>query len=389
MESCTTTIAYEKKASRTININSPVTVTVKSPCISIESTDDNDRCSPDHERKISLDRCSSPSAIVSGSNRCTTHITRTSSCSLQKSKHCLPLGKSRGSRADQSWLDCHWISESSVLFSVPAIWNEEVIYNMGQMRSLQTIYKGIQQLAPGHLLIATENGTVNISKYYDASYITRAEEQNEQRTEGEMVEGVRQRLLEAVRLRMRADVKIGVYLSGGLDSSTTLGMATTLTDLLDLLQRPCLLTQGFEQCVYHYEYPLATMSGVGKYLLSKTVRENHGKVVLTGEGSDEIFSGWATKTLFLHQISTNTFLLELLSISRGLSFARFAKRRIDQCRRPRETIAISINEHCWCLEGWTEWRQSPGLDSIDWLCPLATTFTVHGVERHVQCSTER
>ena len=45
-----------------------------------------------------------------------------------------------------------------------------------------------------------------------------------------MIEGVRQRLLGAVRLRMRVDVKIGVYLSGDLDSSTTLGMATTLPD---------------------------------------------------------------------------------------------------------------------------------------------------------------
>ena len=50
---------------------------------------------------------------------------------------------------------------------------------MDQMRSLQTIYKGIEQLSPGYLLIATEN----ISKYYDVSYITGAEEQNEKRTE--------------------------------------------------------------------------------------------------------------------------------------------------------------------------------------------------------------
>jgi hypothetical protein len=45
-------------------------------------------------------------------------------------------------------------------------------------------------------------------------------------------------------------------------------------------------------CVYHYEYPLMYISGVGKYILSKLVRDNHGKVVLTGEGSDEIFSGY-------------------------------------------------------------------------------------------------
>ncbi|UJR12469.1 hypothetical protein I4U23_016645 [Adineta vaga] len=212
-------------------------------------------------------------------------------------------------------------------FGVPAIWNEEVIYNIGQYHSLQTIYKNIHQLPPGHLLVATENGTVNISKYYEISYITREEEKNEKRTEQEMIDGVREHLFNAVRLRMRADVKVGIYLSGGIDSSVILGMATTLTDKpIDTYsiafkdhpffdeQKLCMdtnrflgpnkttphileitheqLAENFEDCVYHYENPLAATSPVGKYMLSKLVRNNNGKVVLTGEGSDEIFSGY-------------------------------------------------------------------------------------------------
>ncbi|CAF1605412.1 unnamed protein product, partial [Adineta ricciae] len=93
-------------------------------------------------------------------------------------------------------------------FGVPAIWNEEVIYNTGQLRSLQTIYKNIQQVPPAHILIASSNGTVNVSKYYETSYITREEEKREQRTEKEMIDGVQEQLLTAVRLRMRADVKV-------------------------------------------------------------------------------------------------------------------------------------------------------------------------------------
>ena len=212
-------------------------------------------------------------------------------------------------------------------YSVPAIWNEEVIYNTGQIHSLQTIYKNIQQLPPGHLLVATDNGTINISKYYDVSYITREEERNEQRTEEEMIEGVRERLLEAVRLRMRADVTVGVYLSGGLDSSVVLGMATKFTnkpintysiafkDHQDFDEQSlCVRTSEYlgekinpyimelthheladhiSDCVYHYEYPLVQLSPVGKFLLSKLVRQHQGKVVLTGEGSDEIFAGYA------------------------------------------------------------------------------------------------
>ena len=197
---------------------------------------------------------------------------------------------------------------------------------MGHLQSVQTIYKNIQQLPPGHILIATDNGTINLSKYYDVSYITREEELVEQRSEGEMISGVRERLFEAVRLRMRADVKVGVYLSGGLDSSAILGMATNFTDqpidtysisfkddpyfdeqslcigtnayLGETKTRPHIielthnqLADHLDDCIYHYEHPLLYSCAVGKFLLSKVVNENGGKVVLTGEGSDEIFSG--------------------------------------------------------------------------------------------------
>ena len=225
-----------------------------------------------------------------------------------------------------TFIVCHGISVLETGCRVPAVWNEEVIYNVGQMRSLQTVYKNIHQLPPAHLLVATENGTINVSKYYETSYITRREENEDKRTEEEMIDGVRERLLEAIRLRMRADVKVGVYLSGGLDSSTLLGMATTMTNkpidtysiafkddayfdeqslchdtnkflgtnkttphVLEVTHDQ--LAQHFDDCIYNYEYPLMHISGVAKYMLSKMVRDNHGKVVLTGEGSDEIFSG--------------------------------------------------------------------------------------------------
>jgi len=52
------------------------------------------------------------------------------------------------------------------------------------------------------------------------------------------------------------------------------------------------LADHIDDCVYHYEYPLIQLSPVGKFLLSKLVNDNKGKVVLTGEGSDEIFAGY-------------------------------------------------------------------------------------------------
>lgn len=52
----------------------------------------------------------------------------------------------------------------------------------------------------------------------------------EQRSEEEMIDGVRQRLVEAVRLRLRADVPVGIYLSGGLDSSAIAGIVKHLVE---------------------------------------------------------------------------------------------------------------------------------------------------------------
>lgn len=201
-----------------------------------------------------------------------------------------------------------------------------MIYNGGYARGLQTIYKNIDQVPPGCMMIVTESGSVNTSKYYDVSYVTREEEMKDKRTEEEMIEGVRERIMEAVRLRMRADVKVGVYLSGGLDSSTVLGLATTMTDQpIDTYsiafkdhgdfdeQSMCVNTNAYhgekkvrphiielthnqladhiDDCIYYYEHPLRQTSPIGKFILSKAVNKNKGKVVLTGEGSDEIFSG--------------------------------------------------------------------------------------------------
>lgn len=188
------------------------------------------------------------------------------------------------------------------------------------------MFKNIFQLPPGHILIGTGDGSVNISKYYDVNYATRLEEANDERSEQEIIENVRKHLIEAVQLRMRADVKVGVYLSGGLDSSTILGIASGLTDKpidtysvafkdhphfdeQDIIERTnqhwgsnrisphiLQLTQNqladhIDDCIFHYEYPLRYISSVAKLLLSRSIRENDGKVVLSGEGSDEIFAG--------------------------------------------------------------------------------------------------
>ncbi|CAO3590552.1 unnamed protein product [Absidia cylindrospora] len=144
-----------------------------------------------------------------------------------------------------------------------------------------------------------------------------------------MVQGVRDRLVEAVRLRLRADVPLGVYLSGGIDSSCIAGVAAKLLrekdpnakldtysisftggknfDEGDIAERTAEfcgatfnkipvceqdLIDNFEDAIWHIEQPLANLNGVGKYILSKNAREAGITVTLTGEGSDEHFIGY-------------------------------------------------------------------------------------------------
>jgi len=151
-----------------------------------------------------------------------------------------------------------------------------------------------------------------------------------------MIEGVRAHMLDAIRLRLRADVPVGVYLSGGIDSSVIAGMIAHLAkeegvslgsgDAKDRISAFSIafdedsgfdessiadrtaqwlgvkyikklmnedeLAKRFEDATWHAEHHNPDLNFVGKYALSEVPRENGFKVVLTGEGADENFGGY-------------------------------------------------------------------------------------------------
>ncbi|CEI94085.1 Putative Asparagine synthetase [Rhizopus microsporus] len=211
-----------------------------------------------------------------------------------------------------------------------AEWNVDCIMNGGELLGNKTCLKGVYKLPPAHYLVAQPNGFFEIRSYWDADY----PEKNvkDTRSVDEMIQGVRERLMESIRLRLRADVPVGVYLSGGIDSSCVAGIATAILreknpqakikaftisfkdskdhdesaiadrtaqfidadfEKLELTEND--LLENFEESVWHIEAPQINLNGVGKFMLSKLVRDRGYKVVLTGEGSDEHFAGY---TLF-------------------------------------------------------------------------------------------
>ncbi|AWL12756.1 Asparagine synthase (glutamine-hydrolyzing) [Saliniradius amylolyticus] len=197
-----------------------------------------------------------------------------------------------------------------------------------------TAFKGVNQVEPGHMLkITRENGEfqVQTTKYWDMDFPEA--DKREKKDEQYYVDGVRDQLLEAVQHRLTADVPVGCYLSGGIDSCSILGLASAASQHpiraftisfdnddydeskiaeqmaqateaeQDVLQLNAdLLYDNFARTIWHTERTIYNTLAVAKLMMSQHVTHNNYKVVLTGEGSDELFAGYPAfrKDMFLH-----------------------------------------------------------------------------------------
>jgi asparagine synthase (glutamine-hydrolysing) len=217
-------------------------------------------------------------------------------------------------------------SEIKALFAagVAARWDHEYFYQYatGPAMPDRTLFNGVHQVPPGHYLTATTNG-MRILRYWEFNYPPADELEADTRNESAFVEEFAAVFEEAVRLRMRADVPVGCYLSGGLDSCAVLGFAAQLSsspiqaftltfdqaayDEGDIAREMAAraganfhpvpikqsdIADNFADASWHSETLFSNGHGVSKYLLSRAVRDAGYKVVYTGEGSDEIFGGY-------------------------------------------------------------------------------------------------
>lgn len=216
-------------------------------------------------------------------------------------------------------------SEVKALFAagVPARWDAESVAQAVEFggHQVRTLFEGVFQVPPGHYLIATDKH-LQLVPYWDFNY-PRVADHTPQRSDAEYVAEFRQVLEEAVRLRLRADVPVACYLSGGLDSCAVLGLAAkhrpdpirafTLTfdgeydegpqaremaakagaEFVPIPIRQDDLADHFADAIIQSETFCLNAHGVAKYLLSRAVRDAGFKVVMTGEGSDEILGGYA------------------------------------------------------------------------------------------------
>jgi asparagine synthase (glutamine-hydrolysing) len=183
-----------------------------------------------------------------------------------------------------------------------------------------TIFKGIYEVQPGHFIIANNEG-IREDKYWELP-LCKSDEYRDLKFE-EAIEEFRALFLDAVKIRLRADVPVGAYLSGGLDSSVTtsfikenkhnnlqtfsLGFVDKEFDETNFQKEAvnffktnhnsinCSLTdisQSFSDVIWHLETPILRSAPSPMCLLSGLVKKNNIKVVITGEGADELLGGY-------------------------------------------------------------------------------------------------
>lgn len=188
-----------------------------------------------------------------------------------------------------------------------------------------TVFAGVRSLPPGHLLAIEADGRERLRAWWDWDFSTAAGSQARWRggDRDRAVAELRELLVDAVRLQLRADVPVGAYLSGGLDSSGLVALARRFSDApvrtfsvafedAEFDERAhqqamvahlgcehttleigrAAIGQGFPRLVWHTETPVLRTAGVPLMLLSAAARAAGYKVVLTGEGADEVFAGY-------------------------------------------------------------------------------------------------
>ncbi len=185
---------------------------------------------------------------------------------------------------------------------------------------VETMFEGIFKLLPGHRLVY-ENGRVDISQYWDVPH-EGPDPELAKTSEPELVERFRDLLQESVRLRLMADVPLGMFLSGGIDSSAVAALmarevhrpiqtfsvafadrafseleyAREVATAIGAERHEIVISDGdffgaLPRLLWHEDEPIAHPSSVPLHFVSALARE-HVKVVLTGEGSDELLAGY-------------------------------------------------------------------------------------------------
>lgn len=192
----------------------------------------------------------------------------------------------------------------------------------GYVPTPRTFFAGIQSVPPGHVLTMDRDGRVAVERYWEPRVAGATDVEPLELSLAEAAGELRRRLTAAVSRRLMADVPIGAFLSGGVDSSAVVGIMAGLssrpirtftigfddeegfderpyarmvaerfeTDHVEFVVKPDAVDL-VEELVWHHDQPFGDSSAIPTYLLAKLTRD-HVTVALCGDGGDELFAGY-------------------------------------------------------------------------------------------------
>ena len=218
-------------------------------------------------------------------------------------------------------------SEIKAIFALPGITREIDVHGLDEVFTYwctippTTLFRNIHELPPGHSM-AVDAGGVAVRPYWDNQFERPSGVVNPFQEQA-YAEQLLELLIDATQIRLRSDVPVGAYLSGGLDSTFTTALVKKFTNarlrtfsvtfddpefdessfqteavrFLDTEHQEIRCSKNqigevFPDVIWHTEKPVLRTAPAPLYLLSRLVRNSGYKVVVTGEGSDEVLGGY-------------------------------------------------------------------------------------------------
>jgi len=214
-----------------------------------------------------------------------------------------------------------FIKSKLIPFEINETQQFDFIVNGNLENTEQSLFKGINELKPSHYLVYNlRTHTFQVSNYYSLPKQTL-----NIKSELEIIQTIEEKLLNAINLRLRSDVEVGSCLSGGLDSSIIAGVskhlqpnkqmklftavfpnelfdetnyAKQVSDFVGGNWKTVSPTAGeffkdIEELNYYQDLPVWSTSTYSQHRVMKLASENHIKVVLDGQGADELFGGYS------------------------------------------------------------------------------------------------
>ena len=279
----------------------------------------------------------------------------------------------------------------------------------------QSIIDGVLKLEPGHRAIVLGDGHIRTERYWDVEF-----RPDERASEAELAERLCEHLDDAVRVHLRSDVPLGAFLSGGIDSSAivatmqrmvpgrvktfSIGFTDRQFDELaharhvarvfgtehhELVLEPQALDVA-EELTWYLDEPFGDSSAIPTYMVSKLAAE-HVKVVLTGDGGDELFGGYQKYVVEQRERTYDrvppAFRQVLASVGRAMPFGMRGRNFLqhlgfDGARRYLDSVTLfrrleqeqlltdGIFEQVSASDPWSAWVAVHKSSDAPWLSTL-------------------